>query len=403
MRRVRSQRGAAFQSRRAGGQGGAHDDYESSLRRPSRVPPERAAGPGGLQTVAMRRLAVAAIVALPLSLAVVSGLPQRAPATALAIAPPGPNSSGDRPPPTTPAPPGPGKVLVRGLSDPVVWLGPSGIYVITPSPGSPDEDTITLVRPTTGNVEAEAQLPGLLVNWSHMVLSAGSLWVTTERPTGRASSTFDLVALGQADLRLRHRLVLAQPAEDGLAAAGGWVWVEGRRSLLKVGPRTGRLGADVALPAPATGDLAGYGDLAGDGAGTVLASVHAGDVLDLLNPSTGAVLGHYQGQQGEGAGIAGIADGQVFTWTGLGQESSYQRFDIADRKFHPVYGRGYDPRLVVSGDRLLYNAYTGYGPVPRPPTTAGWPPRGSPWPPFPTRPRLHGAAPWATPGAPCTT
>jgi hypothetical protein len=269
-------------------------------------------------------------------------------------------------------------VLVRGLSDPVVWLGPSGIYVITPSPSSPDEDTVTLVGPTTGNVKAEAQLPGLLVNWSHMVLSAGSLWVTTERPTGKASSIFDLVALGQADLRLRRRLVLAQPAEDGLAAAGGWVWVEGRRSLLKVGPRTGRLEADVALPAPTTGDLAGYGDLAGDGAGTVLASVHAGDVLDLLNPSTGAVLGHYQGEQGEGAGIAGIADGQVFTWTGLGQESSYQRFDIADRKFHPVYGRGYDPRLVVSGGRLLYNAYTGYGARAKAPNYCGLAATGQP-------------------------
>jgi len=35
----------------------------------------------------------------------------------------------------------------------------------------------------------------------------------------------------------------------------------------------------VALPAPTTGDLASYGDLASDGAGTVLASVHFGDVL----------------------------------------------------------------------------------------------------------------------------
>ena len=311
--------------------------------------------------MAVRPLAVAAIAALPLSLAVVSGLPQLAPTTALSLAPPGPKSSGESPPPTAPPPTQAGTVLLRGLRDPTVWLGPSGIYVITPSSISPDEDTITLVRPSAGTVKAEAQLPGLLVNWSHMVLSAGSLWVTTERPTGKASSTFELVALGQADLRLRHRLVLAQPAGDGLAAAGGWVWVEGGRSLLKVAPRTGRLEANVALPAPTTAELASYGDLASNGAGTVLASVHFGDVLDLLNPSTGAVLAHYQGEQGEGAGIAGIADGQVFTWTGVGQESSYQRFDITDRKFHPLYGRGYDPLLVVSGDRFLFNAYAGYG------------------------------------------
>ena len=238
--------------------------------------------------------------------------------------------------------------------------------------------------PNTGNVKAEAQLPGLLVNWSHMVLSAGDLWVTTERTTGKASSTFDLLALGQDDLRLRHRLVLAQPAEDGLAAAGGWVWVEGRHSLLKVAPRSGRLAANVALPAPTTGDpanyrdLATYGDLASDGAGTVLASVHFGDVLDLLNPSTGAVLGHYQGEQGEGAEIAGIADGQVFTWTGLGQESSYQRFDIAERKFHPVYGWGYDPLLVVSGDRILFNSYAGYGAGAKVPNYCGLAATGQP-------------------------
>ena len=150
---------------------------------------------------------------------------------------------------------------MRGLQGPVVWLGPDGLYVLTPSRRSPEQCTIRLVEPNTGKVEAEGQLPGLLSS-SHFVLSAGSLWVTTERRSGKASSTFELLALGQADLRLRHRLVLAQPAEDGLAAAGGWVWVEGRHSLLKVAPRTGRLEANVALPALTTGDPANYGDLA---------------------------------------------------------------------------------------------------------------------------------------------
>jgi hypothetical protein len=266
---------------------------------------------------------------------------------------------------------------MRGLQGPVVWLGPDGLYVLTPSRRSPEQCTIRLVEPNTGKVEAEGQLPGLLSS-SHFVLSAGSLWVTTERRSGKASSTFELLALGQADLRLRHRLVLAQPAEDGLAAAGGWVWVEGRHSLLKVAPRTGRLEANVALPALTTGDPANYGDLASDGAGTVLVSVHFGDVLDLLSPSTGAVLAHYQGEQGEGAGIAGIADGQVFTWTGVGQGSSYQRFHIADRKFHAVYGWGYDPLLVVSGDRFLFNIYAGYGAPAKAPNYCGLAATGQP-------------------------
>jgi hypothetical protein len=295
-----------------------------------------------------------------------------------ALAPPQPtNSPADGPPPTAPPPSQVGSVLMRGLHGPVVWLGPDGLYVVTPSGRSSEQDTIRLVEPNTGKVEAEGQLPGIL-NSSHFVLSAGSLWVTTERPTGKASSTFDLLALGPADLRLRHRLVLAQPAEDGLAPAGGWVWVEGRRSLLKVAARTGRLEATVGLPVPATGDQANYGDLASNGAGTVLASVHFGDVLDLLNPSTGAVLAHYQGEQGEGAGIAGIADGQVFTWTGVGQESRYQRFDIAERKFHSVYGWGYDPLLVVSGDRFLFNVYAGDGAHAKAPNYCGLAATGQP-------------------------
>jgi len=56
---------------------------------------------------------------------------------------------------------------------------------------------------------------------------------------------------------------------------------------------------------------------------------------------------------------AGIADGQVFTYTGIGQESSIQRFDITDRRFYDLYGWSYSPRLVVSGDRFLYNVHAG--------------------------------------------
>jgi hypothetical protein len=291
---------------------------------------------------------------------------------ALAHAPLRPKSSGESPPPTTPAPSRAGSVLMRGLQVPIVWLGPGGLYVVTTSRGSPYEDTIRLVGPTTGRVEAREQLPGLVVNWSHFVLSAGNLWVVIERPNSKSSFTDDLLALGAADLHVRHRLVLPQPAELGLAAAGGWVWVEGARDLLKVASGTGRLESTVALPAPSSGDLAS------DRTGTVLASVHFGDVLDLLNPSTGAVLAHYQGEQGDGAEIAGIADGQVFTETGIGHGSSVQRFDIGDRKFHQVYGWGYSPRLVVSGDRFLFNVYAGYGARAKAPNYCGLAATGQP-------------------------
>lgn len=266
-----------------------------------------------------------------------------------------PESSAGAKPVTAPPPTQAGRALARRLQGPVdVWLGPRGLYVITSPPGSSDDDTITLLGRRTGTVEARRRLPGVVVNWPHMVLSGGSLWVTVEGP-GKGAGAFDLLALDAADLRARHLLALSQPAELGLAAAGGWVWVETGHYLAKVAPGTGKLAGTVALPAPGTEDLAS------DGAGKVLASVHFGDGLDLLNPSTGTVIAHYQGAQGDGGHIAGIAEGQVFTYTGIGHGSSFQRFDIAHRRFYGVYGWGYGPQLVVSGDRFLFNIYAGYG------------------------------------------
>lgn len=190
------------------------------------------------------------------------------------------------------------------------------------------------------------------------------MWVTTERPASEERSTFELLALNPSDLHVRHRLVLPRSAErpigpqsggPGLAAAGGWVWVEGGSALIKVAPETGRLQGTVALPSSTTDDLAS------NTAGTILVSVHHGDVLDLLDPSTGAVLARHQGGEGGGAGIAGIADGEVFVWCGLGHESAYQRFDIAKSKFFDVTGGLYRPQLLVSGDRILYSAWNGEG------------------------------------------
>ncbi|HMK97854.1 MAG TPA: hypothetical protein VK425_09935 [Acidimicrobiales bacterium] len=253
-----------------------------------------------------------------------------------------------------PPPSSSGRVIMRGLADPVVWLGPRGLYVITPSDNAPGEETVRLVEPSTGKLEATDRLPGLLVSWPHMVLSPGELWLTTQARTGKTSWVYDLVALGAGDLRLRHRVDLGEPAELGLAAAGGWVWVETTHYLAKVAPATGKVVGTVPLPATDTGDLAS------DQSGKTLVSVHWGDVLDLLNPSTGRTTASYQGVQGDGGYVAGVADGQVFVSSGIGHESSYQRFDTYGRKFYTIYGWGYGPDIVVSGNRFLYNVYTGY-------------------------------------------
>lgn len=276
------------------------------------------------------------------------------------------------PPPAMAAPPSQaGTVLVRGLENPTVWLGPHSLYLVTSSAGSAGVDTIRRLG-LTGRAEATGHLPGSLTSWPRLVLSGGSMWVTVWQPTRGATGAFELIGLNPASLRVRHVLTLGGPPEIGLAPAGGWVWAETSRYLAKVSPGTGKLEGTVALPAPRTEDLAS------DSTGKVLASAHFDDVVDLLNPFTGRTVASYKGGQGEGAQIAGIADGQVFTETGTGNSSIFQRLDLADGKFHSVYGWGYSPQLVVSGNRFMFNAYAGYGAGAQAPNYCGLTATGKP-------------------------
>jgi hypothetical protein len=264
-----------------------------------------------------------------------------------------------------------GTVLVRGLKGPTVWLGPGSLYLVTSSAGSSGVDTIRRLG-LSGRTEATGHLPGSLTSWPRLVLAGGSMWVTVWHHTSGTAGAFELIGLDPANLQVRHLLTLGGPPEVGLAAAGGWVWAETSRYLAKVSPRTGKLKGTAALPAPHTEDLAS------DSTGRMLASAHFDDVVDVLNPSTGSTVASYKGGQGEGAQIAGIADGQVFTETGTGNSSIFQRLDLADGKFHSVYGWGYSPQLVVSGNRFLFNAYAGYGARAKAPNYCGVTATGQP-------------------------
>ena len=281
-----------------------------------------------------------------------------------------PVSALGRPPAMVAAPSQAGRVLARGLQDPLVWLRPGSIYVVAPSADTSGDDTIKRLS-LNGRPEATGYLPGSLTSWPRLVLSGGSMWVTVWHHTGTRSGVFELIALGPLGLRVRHMLALRGPAGVGLAAAGGSVWVAMGRYLAKVSPQTGEIMGTVALPARTT-------DLASDSGGNLLVSARFGAIFALLNPSTGHTLASYKGGPGYGAQIAGVAEGQVFTWTGTGHSSSYERLDLAKGQFHSIYGWGYSPQLVVSGNRFLFNAYAGYGARARAPNYCGITATGKP-------------------------
>lgn len=103
--------------------------------------------------MAIRWLVVVALVAL---LATTPGSFDRTAMTPLALMLREPTSTANGLPPAPSQAP---VVLMRGLQDPLVWLGPDGLYVITPSSRSAGDDTIRRAGPSDGKVEAEAQLP----------------------------------------------------------------------------------------------------------------------------------------------------------------------------------------------------------------------------------------------------
>jgi hypothetical protein len=256
--------------------------------------------------------------------------------------------------PSTPrVPSGAATVLVRGLYEPVAWLSKTGLYVAASGTANGSGQVLRLVDPLTGQIKAEAALPGPVQPAQGFVLSDGTLWVDTESDSPPRSA--QLLAMSPATLHIRHRLVLAD-AGIGLAAAGGWLWADTTRALLKIAPDTAKVTDRVPLPAAATDDIAA------NTSGTVLAATQQGDIVDLLDPSTGAVIHRYQGVQGNGAFIVGIADGQIYTESGTGMESEFQRFDLTDRRFSAIPGDGYSPILVLSGNRLLNHVGFQHGP-----------------------------------------
>ncbi|HET9059440.1 MAG TPA: hypothetical protein VFN61_05925 [Acidimicrobiales bacterium] len=186
------------------------------------------------------------------------------------------------------------------------------------------------------------------------------------------------------NLQVERLVPLDHPAVGGLALAGGWIWVQTTADLERVNPATGDIGARVAVPKRSV-----VLDLAGNPAGSVLAELQPG-VLEFLDPSTGKAVSRYPSARAAGGYIAGVADGQVVTWTAAGHGSDIQRFVLKTRRFAPIYGWGYGAIIVVAGDRYLFEADAGYGARAKAPDYCGDTATGRPLAALPTAADLWG-------------
>jgi hypothetical protein len=114
------------------------------------------------------------------------------------------------------------------------------------SPASAGLPRMALARidPRTGKIEARNTFsPGLV---GAPLFAAGWLWVTDSAPLGEL-----LLRLDPATLMVTGELRLSParyPGGSHLAYAGGWLWVAGGGSLLRVSPSLVEVSAAIALP-----------------------------------------------------------------------------------------------------------------------------------------------------------
>jgi hypothetical protein len=114
------------------------------------------------------------------------------------------------------------------------------------SPASAGLPRMVLARidPRTGKVEARNTFsPGLV---GVPLFAAGWLWVTDSAPLGEL-----LLRLDPATLMVTGELRLSAtryPGGSRLAYAGGWLWVAGGGSLLRVSPSLVEVSATIAPP-----------------------------------------------------------------------------------------------------------------------------------------------------------
>jgi hypothetical protein len=166
---------------------------------------------------------------------------------------------------------------------------------------------ITRVDPVIGRAGPTRRVAGVTA----MGFGGGLLWAAERSPSPRSGRSA-LLALNPVTLAVVHTVAVPQPPGwglNGIAYAGGLIWVAGIHALTAVNPVTASVTATVPL---GTGYFTG---VAAPPDGTVLWSTEGSPgggqiAIQVRNPSTGAVLAAAKGP------AAGVAGAQIAAATG---------------------------------------------------------------------------------------
>jgi hypothetical protein len=187
----------------------------------------------------------------------------------------------------------------------------------------------------------------------HLLLAAGSLWVSTTD-----SQQSWLWRLDPRSLAVRRLTVLPGGGAGGsgsLAAAGGWLWVVNRNTLVRVSLQTGR----VAGSRTVSRSFAGLGNtVVADARGRRLvltvAGPRTGSRVEVLNPRAGAPIASSQTFAGATPTIVGLLAAGAWI-NGLTPTGGPARLDLDTLKLtatvgrFPLTARVFGPAVVVSG------------------------------------------------------
>jgi hypothetical protein len=307
-----------------------------------------------------RAVAGAAVVDLPLVLAIaIAGCGQ---------SPPAPAAASPRAPATaTPAagswPLPAGRVIAGSLAGSDLAITTAGIYLawFASPPANGVRTELARIDVASGRIVAARHLGA--VYFDQAVAAGGSLWVATSSGAGEA-----LVRLDPQTLAVTGRRWIGGGGNQGfaghvLAAAGGGLWVAGRDRLLRLSLPAGAVTTSVPLPGAATSQVAA------NSPGTVLVAEETtstgSGILQRRDPATGALLAASPAVPGvAGLVLGGVAGSGVWVSDATGMMGYAERFDATTLAASPgTRAEGTNGIAVQVADGLAW-VTSGGGPGP---------------------------------------
>jgi len=215
--------------------------------------------------------------------------------------------------------------LRRPLRSPQVAVTAAGVYVAwqVPAHGSIVHSELARVDMATARIEAVRRLGTV---FDDGMAAAGELWVTSSSTTGET-----LLRLNPDTLTVtgRWRVGTAGGAgwdAQGLAVAGGGLWVAGGNRLLHLSLPGGRVMATIALAGAASSDLSS------NAAGSILLVGEADSggrgAVQRRDPVTGALLASHPMLGVAAPAVAGPAGSSVWVSEATGMMGYVQRLDV---------------------------------------------------------------------------